>query len=244
MVKGSKYIGVHRCNKTNNYYFISKCNKIIFKSRNYKDEKKTAKKYDNFILKKMPFTKKINFPISQKNNVKTKKSKYFVNDTNFNNDKKSYKSKKNNNKKSYKSKKIVQKKNNNKKSYKSKKIVQKKYNNISNNNIVTLKEYNSVKRPKVHEYIKNIVYDKQDDKCYLCKGKLGVCRIIDHIIPRSIGGFDNINNYQALCGVCNKWKTYNYDHHIRRIIKNKLYISIKTIVDIQLKEYQKFFENK
>ena len=194
MVKGSKYIGVHRCNKTNNYYFISKCNKIIFKSRNYKDEKKTAKKFNNKI----------------------------------------------NNKKSYKSKKIIQKKYNNKKSYKSRKIVQKKNNNISNNHnsnnhIVTLKEYNSVKRPKVHEYIKNIVYDKQDDKCYLCKGKLGVCRIIDHIIPRSIGGFDNINNYQALCGVCNKWKTYNYDHHIRRIIKNKLYISIKTIVDIQLK---------
>jgi len=220
MIKGSKYIGVHKCNKTNNYYFISKCNKIIFKSRNYKDEKKTAKKYDNFILKKIPFTKKINFPISEKNTVITKKTKYSINNTKFNN---------------------------NKKSYKSKKIVQKKYNNkndISNNNIVTLKEYNSVKRPKVHEYIKNIVYDKQDDKCYLCKGKLGVCRIIDHIIPRSIGGFDNINNYQALCGVCNKWKTYNYDHHIRRIIKNKLYISIKTIVDIQLKEYQKFFANK
>ena len=95
-----------------------------------------------------------------------------------------------------------------------------------NKNIVSLKEFNSVKRPKVHEYIKNIIYDKQDDKCTLCKNKLGVCRIIDHIIPRSIGGFDNINNYQALCGLCNKWKTYNFDHFIRNYIKNKLYLTI------------------
>ncbi len=108
--------------------------------------------------------------------------------------------------------------------------------------IVTLKQFNLIKRPKVHEYIKNIIYDRQNDKCNLCLGKLGVNRTIDHIVPRSIGGFDNITNYQALCSVCNKWKTYNFDYIIRNYAKNKVYVNINIIKKMQKTEFKKFFD--
>jgi len=229
MVKGSKYIGVYKCTKTNKFYFKSKKNNSYYKSRFYINEKMTAKKYDKFILRKRKKNVKINFP-----NLSNKK----ISDINlmgkiiYNKPAKAKKTKKVL-KKSIK--KII------KKSFKLNKKVG--YTKL-NKNIVSLTEFNSVKRPKVHEYIKNIIYDKQDDKCTLCKNKLGVCRIIDHIIPRSIGGFDNINNYQGLCGLCNKWKTYNFDHFIRNYIKNKLYLSIDSIKNIQYEEYKKFFMNK
>lgn len=225
MVKGSKYIGVYKCKKTNRFYFKAKHNNSCYKSRNYINEKMTAQKYDKFIIRKKRKNLKINFPsLAKKINNKQSMSKII-----------STKSKK-----ALKVKRILKKKILKKIVKKSNKKIIKKFSS-DKNNIVTLKEFNSIKRPKVHEYIKNIVYDRQDDKCSLCKNKLGVCRIIDHIIPRSIGGFDNIHNYQALCGLCNKWKTYNFDHFIRNYIKNKLYLSIDIIKNIQVEEYTKFF---
>jgi hypothetical protein len=237
-MKGSKYIGVYKCNKTNRFYFKSKQNNSYYKSRFYINEKMTAIKYDKFILRKKQKNTKINFPnVSKKiNKINLMSKTVYI--KNNNKAKKAKKTKKILKKTVKKGKKIIKLKKNNKKL-----IRDIRFNNLKTN-IVTLKEFNSVKRPKVHEYIKNIIYDKQDDKCPLCKNKLGVCRIIDHIIPRSIGGFDNINNYQALCGVCNKWKTYNFDHFIRNYIKNKLYLSIDSIKNIQNEEYKKFFMNK
>jgi len=99
---------------------------------------------------------------------------------------------------------------------------------------------NNLKRPHIQDYIKLIIYSKQENKCNLCNNNLDTCRIIDHIIPRSLGGYDNINNYQAICGTCNKWKTYSFDHFIKNYMKYTKKISLESILSIQKKEFDKF----
>lgn len=112
-------------------------------------------------------------------------------------------------------------------------------NNKNNKNLLTNKK-NTLKRPKISEFIKIIIYSRQDDKCLLCKKSLGVGRIIDHIIPRFLGGIDNINNYQAICGTCNKWKTYKFDHYINNYLKINKKISLNKILTIQKNEFNNF----
>jgi len=107
--------------------------------------------------------------------------------------------------------------------------------------IKLVKKNDITKRPRIFEYVKIIVYSRQNDLCTLCNDHLGVGRIIDHIIPRSIGGLDNINNYQAICGTCNKWKTYSFDHYLRNYLKNNSQnIILDDILKLQNQEYIKF----
>ncbi len=116
----------------------------------------------------------------------------------------------------------------------------KKYNKSIKNKIILNKKNFISKRPRIPEFIKIIVYSRQDDKCTLCTGSLGIGRIIDHIIPRSLGGLDNINNYQAICGTCNKWKTYRFDHIIKNYLKNNKKVNLDTILQLQKVEFTKF----
>jgi hypothetical protein len=115
--------------------------------------------------------------------------------------------------------------------------VKKNFKQKSNSNIF---QVNTIKRFKIHDYIKNILYSRQNDLCNLCKNNLGVNRIVDHVVPLFLGGEDNINNYQALCGHCNKWKTYNFDHYIK---KNCQGINTTKILEIQFVKYNEFFRN-
>lgn len=184
--KGSNYRGVYKCFKTKLYYSKNHRNKRCYTSNLFKNEIDAAHKYDAFILKHDPHSKKINFPLKNikiKNNIKIKKTK---------------------------------------------------------NNIYAINNKNITKRQRISEFIKIIVYSRQDDKCSLCKNSLGVGRIIDHIIPRSLGGLDNINNYQAICGKCNKWKTYRFDHYIKNYLKTNKKFNLDRILNIQKTEFNKF----
>ena len=101
---------------------------------------------------------------------------------------------------------------------------------------------NDSKRPLIKDFIKVLVYSRQNEKCNLCKKNLGVGRVVDHILPRSLGGLDNINNYQAICDICNKWKTYSFDHYLREKIKNNNgTINFIVVLKMLKQQYDNFF---
>ena len=65
-----------------------------------------------------------------------------------------------------------------------------------------IKRNNKYNPEEVFEYAKMFV--KQGIACAKCKSKNNLQ--IDHIVPRSIGGSDKIDNLQILCSSCNKRK--------------------------------------
>ena len=54
---------------------------------------------------------------------------------------------------------------------------------------------------------KKILYERQNGRCNGCKGKYDIKDLeIDHIVPKSRGGSDDLENLQLLCGHCNRTK--------------------------------------
>jgi len=55
--------------------------------------------------------------------------------------------------------------------------------------------------------VKDNLYAKQKGKCNGCENDYLIKDMeIDHIVPKSIGGGDHMENYQLLCGNCNRTK--------------------------------------
>jgi site-specific DNA-methyltransferase (adenine-specific) len=70
--------------------------------------------------------------------------------------------------------------------------------------------------------IKERLYKKQNCLCNACGTKFDVWNLeIDHIIPKAKGGGDYYENYQLLCGSCNKIKGDRPMEYLRLKIKTR-----------------------
>ena len=92
------------------------------------------------------------------------------------------------------------------------------------------KKFNLPEQPKKASEIKEILAQKQDfqiieegkikEKTCICNGCKGRYKLkdlaIDHIIPKSKGGQDVMENYQLLCGNCNSIKSNNTMDKLRK----------------------------
>jgi site-specific DNA-methyltransferase (adenine-specific) len=68
--------------------------------------------------------------------------------------------------------------------------------------------------------IKERLYKEQNGLCNGCGIEFNIWNMeIDHIIPKSKGGGDYYENYQLLCGSCNRTKGSNTMEHLRLKIK-------------------------
>ncbi|MCR5621132.1 MAG: HNH endonuclease [Treponema sp.] len=61
------------------------------------------------------------------------------------------------------------------------------------------------------------VFERDDFRCVACGASAsdGAILHVDHIVPRSKGGFDTIENYQTLCQTCNIGKSNKSERNLR-----------------------------
>jgi site-specific DNA-methyltransferase (adenine-specific) len=70
--------------------------------------------------------------------------------------------------------------------------------------------------------IKERLYKEQGGLCNACKTKFDIRNLeIDHIVPKAKGGGDYYENYQLLCGSCNKIKGDRPMEYLRIKIKTR-----------------------
>jgi len=91
------------------------------------------------------------------------------------------------------------------------------------NGITSLEDLQKIKQRaeskiKVMPAIRWQVFQRDDWRCVSCgrSSEHGVILHIDHIIPRSKGGKDHIDNYQTLCDICNVGKSNKDDTDLRK----------------------------
>ena len=61
--------------------------------------------------------------------------------------------------------------------------------------------------PKNYRENKHVLYGEQEGSCLGCESHFDFRHFeVDHVVPQSRGGTDNIGNLQLLCGSCNRIK--------------------------------------
>ena len=62
------------------------------------------------------------------------------------------------------------------------------------------------------------VFQRDNWKCVACgrSAEDGIILHVDHIMPRSKGGRDELDNYQTLCNVCNIGKSNKDETDLRK----------------------------
>ena len=217
-----KYTGVHKCKKTGKFkYIITHKGKIIESDYIYETEEDASCEYQkiknkikrmNDKMKNDYYDYEYNNEVDENDEVDEDNDVYDCKDD-VNDDEDDYQIKK--------SKKNID--------------IQ-----INKKNKYDLIKKNDTPRKSIPQWIRNSIYSRQNNKCNLCKKSLGVARPCDHILPRFLGGEDNINNYQVMCTECHNWKSNSFDHFLKKLLKKNNKISIDNIKKIMFKKYSEF----
>jgi hypothetical protein len=217
-----KYTGVHKCKKTGKFkYIITHKGKIIESEYIYETEKDASCEYQKI-----------------KNKIKRMNDK-------IKNDYYDYDDEVDNNDEVYEDTDVYNCKddvNDDDDDYQSKKLKKNIDIQIKKKNKYDLIKKNDTPRKSIPQWIRNSIYSRQNNKCNLCKKSLLVDRLCDHILPRYLGGQDNISNYQVLCTECHYWKSYDFDHYLNKLLEKKL--SIDNIKNIMFKKYSELMETE
>lgn len=88
-------------------------------------------------------------------------------------------------------------------------------------------------RMLIEPHIKRQIWERQHEKCAYCGTRRQLKHMtVDHIIPFSKGGTDDIENLQCTCKMCNRLKNdmlpSEFTIFVRRILENSMRIE-KTI---------------
>ncbi|MDR0327186.1 MAG: HNH endonuclease [Planctomycetaceae bacterium] len=90
---------------------------------------------------------------------------------------------------------------------------------------------NDIKEVQPTESVKQQLYKEKNGKCNACGEDFKIWNLeVDHIIPKSKGGGDYYENYQLLCGSCNRIKGDRLMEYLRlkietreRMMKDKIF---------------------
>ena len=74
-----------------------------------------------------------------------------------------------------------------------------------------------VPRIQIPPQVRNYVLERDRYQCQSCgQSNLETSLNIDHIIPLTCGGQNDISNLQTLCRACNQQKKHHFDPRFRR----------------------------
>ena len=109
----------------------------------------------------------------------------------------------------------------------------------------TEKYKSKIKRKSYSDEQRKIIYNKSNGRCELCGQRLLLENMtLDHIVPLSLGGEDDMENLQATCFACNQFKSNILpEDFMDRIIKIFLYqMERKCGKDMKLRIIHKLVE--
>ena len=79
-----------------------------------------------------------------------------------------------------------------------------------------------ISQPQTKKEIKELLYKQQNCCCNACGTEFRIVDLeIDHIIPKAKGGGDYIENFQLLCGNCNRMKGDRTMEYLRMKLKKR-----------------------